>query len=172
MDLPIRLLKTDHFPNRRLYVYGKPDIIAFVKHTLRNSPEAFERIRNSQLGKLWDFPTARCPVSCKLIHALLCRQLLSKKHHEMWTVFGGHPLRFSLSEFVSVIDLYCGEFLEGYDPDWHPPTMKGPDKWWRKFIEDDSKTTLRDISTSLRKGEVEDSDQKLSLCLIWIGFSA
>ncbi|CAA7057328.1 unnamed protein product [Microthlaspi erraticum] len=164
--LPVRLLKTDHFPNRRLNVYGKPDTIAFVKHTLRDCPEAFERIRNSRFGKLWDFPASRCPISCKLIHALLCRQLLSKKRYEMWTVFGGQPMRFSLAEFASVIGLHCGEYPEGYDPDWYPPTTKGPDKWWKKFIGNDSRRTLGDISKSLRNGEVEDSEQKLRLCLI------
>ncbi|CAA7022915.1 unnamed protein product [Microthlaspi erraticum] len=128
--LPTRLLKTDHYPNPRLNIYSRPETIAFVKHTLRNNPEAFARIRNSRFGKLWDFPAVRCPVSCKLIHALVSRQVLSKKHYEMWTVFGGQPLRISLSEFASVTGLHCGEYPEGYDPDWHPPPSKTPDKWW------------------------------------------
>ncbi|CAA7056644.1 unnamed protein product [Microthlaspi erraticum] len=69
--LPMRLLKIDHFPNRRLNVYSKPDTIAFVKHILRNNPGEFERIRSSRFGKLWDFPAVRCPDSCKLIQYLV-----------------------------------------------------------------------------------------------------
>ncbi|CAA7031894.1 unnamed protein product [Microthlaspi erraticum] len=138
----------------------------FVKHTLRNDPEAFARIKNSRFGKLWDFPAIRCPVSCKLIHALVSRQVLSKKHYEMWTVFGGQPMRFSLSEFASVTGLHCGEFPEGYDPDWQPPASKDPDKWWREIIGNDSRTTLGDIATRLRKEEIQDVERKLRLCLI------
>ncbi|CAA7037316.1 unnamed protein product [Microthlaspi erraticum] len=164
--LPTRLMKTDHFPNRRLNCYSKADTIAFVKYTLRDRPEVFQRIRNSRFGKLWDFPAVRCPISCKLIHALLCRQLLSKKHYEMWTVFGGQPLHFSLSEFASITGLHCGEFPENYDPDWYPPVSKGPDRWWREFIGNDSRTTIADIATTLESDEDMDDDRKLRLCLI------
>ncbi|CAA7051945.1 unnamed protein product [Microthlaspi erraticum] len=126
--LPTRLLKTDHFPNRRLNCYSKADTIAFVKYTLRDRPELFQRIRNSRFGKLWDFP--------------------------------------ALSEFASVIGLHCGEFPEDYDPDWYLPVSKGPDRWWREYIGNDSRTTIADISVTLKTETDMDDDRKLRLCLI------
>ncbi|KAF8113485.1 hypothetical protein N665_0049s0001 [Sinapis alba] len=60
-----------------------------------------------------------CPVSCKLIHGLLSRQLISKTEYTLWSVFGNNPIRFSLEEFWSITGLNCGEFPAGYDPPDH-----------------------------------------------------
>ncbi|KAG2332877.1 hypothetical protein Bca52824_004057 [Brassica carinata] len=73
--LPPRLFATNRFPNGRLNIYSKPELLAFIRHVLRDTPE-LEYLRRSCFGKLFDLPSRQCPVSCKLIHAMLTRQLV------------------------------------------------------------------------------------------------
>ncbi|KAG5395929.1 hypothetical protein IGI04_017743 [Brassica rapa subsp. trilocularis] len=73
--LPPRLFAQYRFPTGRLNIYSKPDILPFIQHVLRNTEE-LQYIKNSCFGKLFEFPARQCPVSCKLIHAFLTRQLL------------------------------------------------------------------------------------------------
>lgn len=55
-----------------------------------------------------------------MIHAMLARQVVTKNRYEVWPVFAGNPWRFSLVEFGSVTGLPCGEFENGYLPDFQP----------------------------------------------------
>ncbi|XP_056841664.1 uncharacterized protein LOC108858261 [Raphanus sativus] len=137
--LPMRLFATDRFPCRRLNIYSRPNILTFLRHVLRGSSE-FTRIRESSFGKLFDLPLRQCPVSCKLIHCLLSRQLLSDDEHTLWTVFGSDPLKFGLEEFGTITGLNCGAFPEGYEPPDH--NKKGSykhkdahkDSIWKRLI--------------------------------------
>ncbi|KAG7588592.1 Ulp1 protease family C-terminal catalytic domain [Arabidopsis suecica] len=47
--------------------------------------------------------------SGKLIHFLLSRQLVVNKENEIWVVFAGSPLRFSISEFQRMTGLSCNK---------------------------------------------------------------
>ncbi|KAF3543133.1 hypothetical protein DY000_02007805 [Brassica cretica] len=116
--LPERLFATDRFPRNRLNIYSRSNILAFVRHVLRDSP-AFAKIRKSSFGKLFDLPTRQCPVSCKLIHSLLSRQLRCNQEHTLWSVFGKDPLRFSLEEFGTITGLNCRSFPDGYEAPDH-----------------------------------------------------
>lgn len=73
--LPPRLFASDRFPTKGLNIYSSPDLLPFIRNVLRDTPE-FETIRGSCFGKLFDLPARQCPVSCKLIHSFLTRQLL------------------------------------------------------------------------------------------------
>lgn len=90
-----------------------------MREVLKNTPE-FETIRRSPLGVLFKLLASRCLTSGKLIHALLNRQLVTKKKYEMWMVFGGQPIHFSLAEFREIYYLPSGEFPEDYDPELEP----------------------------------------------------
>ncbi|CAN6837755.1 unnamed protein product, partial [Brassica oleracea] len=114
-NLPERLFATDRFPRKRLNIYSNPDILCLLRHVLRNSPE-LEVIRQSCFGGLFDLPARQCPVSCKLIHSLLSRQLVCDQQYTLWPVVGGHPFRFSIAEFHSVTGLPCGPLPEDYAP--------------------------------------------------------
>ncbi|KAG2248953.1 hypothetical protein Bca52824_088581 [Brassica carinata] len=74
--LPPRLFATDRFPSGRHNIYSKPELLAFIRHVLRDTEE-FQYIRSSCFGKLFDLPARQCPSSGKLIHAMLTRQLVS-----------------------------------------------------------------------------------------------
>jgi len=77
-DLPPRLYGTDRYPDARLNVYSKFDFICLIKKHMEGTNE-FKRILDSPFGPLFSFPVQRCSLSCKLIHALVCRQLVTKK---------------------------------------------------------------------------------------------
>ncbi|KAG2315054.1 hypothetical protein Bca52824_018176 [Brassica carinata] len=66
--LPPRLFATDHYPCGRLNIYSKPELLAFIRHVLRDTDE-FQFIKNSCFGGLFDLQARQCPVSRKLIHA-------------------------------------------------------------------------------------------------------
>ncbi|KAG7579271.1 hypothetical protein ISN45_Aa03g034320 [Arabidopsis thaliana x Arabidopsis arenosa] len=150
LNLPTRLFATDRYPKARLNVYCKPDILSFIRSIFHGTPE-FDTILQSCFGPLFDLPVSRSPSSCKLIHSLLCRQLITKQKYELWTVFGGQPLRFSLIEFGALTGLPCGEFLEDYDPESEPTYVEGQDCYWNELIGKDKDATLGDVSEMLLK---------------------
>ncbi|CAN7076235.1 unnamed protein product, partial [Brassica oleracea var. botrytis] len=136
--LPERLFATNRFPTKQLNVYSKPDILCFVRNVLRGSDE-FEVIRNSCFGRLFDIPARQSPVSHKLLHSLLCRQVVSLQEYTLWPVVAGSPFRFSLAEFHTVTGLPCGPFPASYEA--HP----AKDPLWQKLIGHDSQVTIADI---------------------------
>ena len=107
--LPSRLFATDRYPEARLNIYSKLDILCYIREHLKGTPQ-FKKLKKSYFGPLFSIPVNRCPISCKLIHALLCRQIVTKKKYKMWSVFGGHPIRFALSDFCAATGLPYGEF--------------------------------------------------------------
>ncbi|KAG2249127.1 hypothetical protein Bca52824_088755 [Brassica carinata] len=95
LRLPPRLFATDRFPTRRLNIYSSPDLLPFIRNVLRDTPE-LETIRQSCFGKLFDLPARQCPVSCKLIHVFLTRQLVCLPKNTLWSAFGGSPFRYAI----------------------------------------------------------------------------
>ncbi|KAF3537077.1 hypothetical protein F2Q69_00025318 [Brassica cretica] len=98
LRLPPRLFATDRFPTRRHNIYSSPDLLPFIRNVLRDTPE-FETIRRSCFGKLFDLPARQCPVSCKLIHAFLTRQLTLKQRSFR---LQGFPLSLQLVAFRAI----------------------------------------------------------------------
>lgn len=165
--LPPRLFGSDRYPNGRLNIYSRPDILSFVRKHLEGSEE-FDIIIGSALGGLFDFPISQCPPSCKLIHGLICRQVVTKKRYEMWTVYGGQPLRFSLVEFGLITGLSCDEFPEGYDPEVTPIVDKGVGSFWEKLIGVGVSPTLADLSEMIENTPDMPGWRRLRLALLLI----
>lgn len=128
----------------------------------------YDRLLNSCFGSLFALPVSQCPISCKLIHALICRQLITKKKYELWTVFGGQPLRFSLVEFGSVTGLPYGEFPDNYDPQSEPEPEEGVLSYWDELFGEDKLITLSDIRTRLSTPGLVLGDNRLRLALLLI----
>lgn len=169
-NLPPRLFATGRYPVASLNVYSKLDHLTFIHHYLKDSP-VMDQIRNTCFGKLFDIPSPRCPTSGKLIHQLITRQLLTKRKHELWMAFGGHPIRFGLPEFAEITGLPCGEFEEEYNAEDTPQLANGVDDTWREIIGDDANTTIGDIAKLFKKKESFNSmsdDRKFKLALIII----
>ncbi|CAH8267557.1 unnamed protein product [Arabidopsis lyrata] len=88
----------------RVNMYFKLNTIKVVLKALQ--PKELDIIRPC-FGKLLDVYSK--PVfSGKFAHFLLTRQLDVVKRHEIWVVFAGKPVRFSLREFGLVTGLNCG----------------------------------------------------------------
>ncbi|EOA37657.1 hypothetical protein CARUB_v10012217mg [Capsella rubella] len=165
--LPHRIFATNRYPDARLNVYSKPDILTVIYKVLKGTQE-FDTILDSPLRSLFKLRVSECSISCKLVHALLCRQLVSKRKYELWTVFGGQPLRFSLMEFGAVTGLDCSEFPEDYDPDYQHFPAPGEQCYWDNLIGDDRKATLADVSKVFEDPKVDDLQKKLRLALLLI----
>ncbi|XP_020884365.1 uncharacterized protein LOC110229196 [Arabidopsis lyrata subsp. lyrata] len=104
LELPSRLFADREEPaGDRVNMYFKLNTIKAVLKAL--TPEELDTIRPC-FGKLLDVYSK--PVfSGKLAHFLLTRQLNVVKRHEIWVVFAGKPVRFSLREFGLVTGLNC-----------------------------------------------------------------
>ncbi|KAF3557297.1 hypothetical protein F2Q69_00014306 [Brassica cretica] len=129
LRLPPRLFATDRFPTKRLNIYSSPDFLPFIRNVLRDTPE-LETICQSCFGKLFDLPARQCPMSCKLIHLFLTRQLVSFPKNTLRSAFGGSPFRYGHEEFGIVTGLPCGFFPERYKPN--------TDRQRHGWVEDDT----------------------------------
>ncbi|KAF2569962.1 hypothetical protein F2Q70_00026364 [Brassica cretica] len=127
LRLPPRLFATDRFRTKRLNIYSSLDLLPFIRNVLRDTPE-LETICQSCFGKLFDLPARQCPMSCKLIHSFLTRQLVSLPKNTLWSAFGGSPFRYGLEEFGTVTSLPCGSFPERYKPNTGKAIVAGKDR--------------------------------------------
>ncbi|ESQ30745.1 hypothetical protein EUTSA_v10012150mg [Eutrema salsugineum] len=89
-----RILGDGCYPvGARLNIYSKANVIGLLVEALKGT-EDFEKLLHSQFGKLFHLPFARCCNSAKL-------------KHEIWFVFGGQPLKYSIQEFKEITGLNC-----------------------------------------------------------------
>ncbi|ESQ43390.1 hypothetical protein EUTSA_v10015567mg, partial [Eutrema salsugineum] len=96
--LPKRVLGDGCYPvGARLNIYSKASVIGLLVEALKGT-EDLEKLLHSQFGKLFHLPVARCCNSAKQVHALLSRQLVTTKKHEIWFLFGGQPLRYLIQD--------------------------------------------------------------------------
>ncbi|KAH0893917.1 hypothetical protein HID58_056346 [Brassica napus] len=119
-------------------------MLAFVHDVLRSTSE-FQTIRDSCFGKLFDMPARQCPVSCKLIHSLLSRQLIVDDPHTLWTALSGQPLRFGLQEFGTITGLPCGAFPVGHLPPKNKRNQALKDQILNKLIAPRSSLTIMEL---------------------------
>lgn len=105
--LPPRLFSPTSLPDgARMNIYSKPELLGSIVTFLEGS-DAWNQLMTSQFRKLFELPVSRCSHSAKLIHGMLSRQLVTTKKHELWFVYGGFPIRFSLREFHLTTGLRC-----------------------------------------------------------------
>ncbi|KAG2302950.1 hypothetical protein Bca52824_031601 [Brassica carinata] len=165
--LPSRLFATDRFPISKLNIYSSPEILPFLRHVLRDTPE-FHTIRQSCFGKLFDIPSRQAQQSTKLIHSFLTRQLLCVDEHTLWSVFGGKPLRYGLKEFGAVTGLNCGPFPQGYHPDTAKSVVAGKDTVWKKLFGKKKTITIAELYQLLENEKDMSGWKKIRIALIII----
>lgn len=161
--LPPRLFAADSYPSgARLNIYSKANLIGTLYSILENT-EAMTTILQSQFGKLFSLPVARCSNSVKLIHALLSRQLITGKEHELWIVFGGKPIKFSLREFHIISGLRCSKMPT--DEEIKRRT-EGSEAYWNELFPPGSAVpTVKSVLEMLKDPEL-DEDKLLPLALL------
>lgn len=128
----------------------------------------FQTIRESSFRKIFDILARQCPVSAKLIHSFLTRQLLCQLEHTLWSVFGGNPLKFGLQEFGTVTGLNCGSFPESYHPDTAKTVVAGKDAIWRKLFGKNKMVTIAELCRMLEEDEKMSDWKKIRIALIII----
>ncbi|KAF8050010.1 hypothetical protein N665_2069s0007, partial [Sinapis alba] len=146
--LSTRLFVTDRYPQKQHNIYSRADILAFVRHVLRDTPE-FKLIKESCSKNIFDLPTRQCLVSCKLIHSLMSRQLVCNLKNTSWSAFGGKPLRYMLQKSGTITRLPCGDFPAGYVPGVDDTSEPYKDHFWRKLIGKNKMTTITDFEKGL-----------------------
>ncbi|XP_056867278.1 uncharacterized protein LOC130512867 isoform X2 [Raphanus sativus] len=167
LRLPSRLFATDRYPSNRLNVYSSLELLLVVRDVLRGTPE-WDRLMGSCFGTLYQLPVRRCSYASVMIHAMLARQLVTKKRYEVWPVFGGNPWRFSLVEFGGVTGLPCGEFEAGYAPDIQPAYKEADYAFWDKLFEGKRDITIPEVVKMLKEDLTLTRSRKFKLCLLLI----
>ena len=156
-SLPCRLMHPDDFPDKvRLNIYSKPEYMGTLVELLEGS-EAWDVLLGSQFKKLFELPVARCSHSAKLSHGMLARQLLTQRKHELWTVYGGYPLRFSLKEFQITTGLNCDKLPTDSEVEDHQdPAYLSV---WNRLFGEKCVVTVMDVVEMLR-GDVNAEPRK------------
>ncbi|CAN7018627.1 unnamed protein product [Brassica rapa subsp. trilocularis] len=164
--LPERLFATDRFPSERVNMYSTVDFLLWIRDVLRGTPE-MELLLGSCFGGLFRIPARRL-FAGKVVHSLMTRQVVTKKKYEMWPVFGGKPLRFSLVEFGEVTGLPCGEFEDGYRFDYQLQATDENYEFWGRLIGRNRNATVEDLMAMVESDPQMSGEKKLKLCLIVI----
>lgn len=165
--LPERLFATDRYPSRRLNVYSTMEYLVIVRKALQGTPD-YDRLMGSCFGKLYDLPVRRCSYASVMIHGMLARQVVTKKRYEIWPVFGGKPWKFSLVEFGAVTGLPCGEFEEGYVPDFQPAFNDDDYAYWDKLFDGKRDITIPEVVKMVTEDLTLSRAKRFKLCLLII----
>jgi len=168
--LPERVLARGFFPkDARLNIYSSPELLEEIAEFLGGSSD-FERLLKSQFGKLFKYPVCQTAHSAKLIHGLLSRQLVTKKRHEFWFIFGGKPLRFSLREFHITTGLECRPIPSEEEILSHQKIVSKP--VWNSLFGSKKDVTVTDVLDMLGKDVKMPDGEKMScwkrFCLLLI----
>ncbi|KAG2287374.1 hypothetical protein Bca52824_046978 [Brassica carinata] len=156
LRLPPRLFATDRFPTRRLNIYSSR-IFSFYYLCPRDTRR-----------KLFDLPARQCPVSCKLIHAFLTRQLVFLPKNTLWSAFGGSPFRYGIEEFGTVTGLPCGSYPERYTPNTGKAIVAGKDRVWKRLFGKKIYVTIADLCRMFETDKDMDGWNKIQIALIII----
>ncbi|KAF8090001.1 hypothetical protein N665_0491s0006 [Sinapis alba] len=127
-----------------------------VRDALTSTPE-MEKLLGSSFRGLFQIMARRLLMG-RVVHGMMTRQVVLKKKYEMWHVFGGKPLRFSLVEFGEVTGLSFGEFEEGYNIDYQLPQKDKNYDYWERLIGSNRDVTIKDLVAM----------KKFRLCLLII----
>lgn len=123
----------------------------------------------SPLGRLFSLPVRQSSLSGQLLHQLLCRQLHTPNSEETWFVFGGYPIRFSLTEFHNVTGLCCAHFPSEdriRSATTHP---EGSYPYWYELVGGPlGKVTIETLLERVKKDPSMPSWKKFQLSLVVI----
>ncbi|KAG2333717.1 hypothetical protein Bca52824_004897 [Brassica carinata] len=166
--LPPRLFATDRYPSKCKHNCNSSlEYLLLVRDVLEGTDE-MEQLLGSCFGSLFRLPVRRCAFSAKIVHGMLTRQVVTKKRYELWPVFGGYPLRFSLAEFGYVTGLPCGEFEDGYVVEELFGERKKDFRFWDMLFGGKRDVTIADVASMVASDREMPMSRKLKLCLIII----
>ncbi|KAF8109298.1 hypothetical protein N665_0098s0026 [Sinapis alba] len=147
-------------------MYSTLDYLLAVRDALDGTPE-MAKMMDSCFGGLFKI-LARRLLMGRVIQGMMTRQVVTKKKYEMWPVFGGKPLRFSLVEFGEVTGLPCGEFEDGYNIDYQIPVKEENYDYWDRLIGSNMDATVEDLVLLIKSDREMSGWGILRLCLLII----
>ncbi|XP_024013962.1 uncharacterized protein LOC112088040 [Eutrema salsugineum] len=94
---PERLFKFGYEPqNKKVNTYFQLNYLDAITFALED--DHIDQLMDSQFGKLFQAGN-KIASSVRFLHFLLSRQLVTNKKKEIWCIFSGQPIRFSMREF-------------------------------------------------------------------------
>ncbi|XP_010421463.1 PREDICTED: uncharacterized protein LOC104706920 [Camelina sativa] len=169
-DLPERIFADNHYPAHVVCInsYSRPRYLIDILHILAGLLE-LQILLVSPLESLFSLPVRFCFLSGQLVHQLLCRQLYTPNCEEMWFVYAGQPLRFSLVEFEELTGLSCKPFSLRAVLLSRTTHADGCAPYWYKIIGHDiGSTTVDDLITLLKSEPTMPVWRKFRLALLVI----
>lgn len=129
---------------------------------------AYDTIMTSPFRSLFHLSVRLCSLSGKLLHNFLCRQIKSSNPDELWFVFGGHPIRFSLREFEVITGLPCGPYPVKSEISAATSHDKSGCPYWYTLVGPSKKITISHIVKMLQNDREMPIWRKVRLVLIVI----
>ena len=168
--LPDRVFRSDCYPSHavRINSYSKPKYLLEVLKVIDGMPE-LATLLASPLGALFSLPVRQCSLSGQLVHQMLCRQLHTTNSEELWFVFAGQPLRFSLTEFHEVTGLDCSPLPAERDLAAATTHAEGSAPYWYSLIGGTlGSVTVKELLRRLKSEPAMPSWRKFRLALVVI----
>ncbi|XP_024009722.1 uncharacterized protein LOC112084663 [Eutrema salsugineum] len=104
---PDRMFALGNEPeNKKVNTYFQLTYLDTISFALEE--DHMEKLSLSQFGKLMEAGN-KIASSVRFLHFILSRQLVTKKKKELWCLFAGQPIRFSIREFAITIGLDCSK---------------------------------------------------------------
>lgn len=145
----------------RVTPYHKAFAIRKILRALDEDEIAF--LRRSPFGKLVEI-AEKPSFSGRFGRYIISRQLKVKKKHEVWFLFAGKPIRFSLREFAIVTGLNCGKF---------PPRLKKKAKrdinekpYWGELFGSLKEVTVDYVIRMLKKRSVTAKETRIKYAFL------
>ncbi|CAH2034747.1 unnamed protein product [Thlaspi arvense] len=145
----------------RVNSYFKLDTLGVILKAL--TPDELTLIRPC-FGKLLDM-YHKPAHSDKLAHFLPTRQLKTDRRHELWFIFGGKPVKFSLCKFAIVTGLNCKPISPS--PREMLKCKPGKIPYWFTLFGGDENVTGEKLEAMLRRSKNLSSEMKVKYaCLL------
>ncbi|RIA05305.1 hypothetical protein BRARA_K00402, partial [Brassica rapa] len=162
LPLPPRMFALGEEPEGvRVTPYHKPTSIRKILNAL--GPDEVRRIKETPFGKLVEIAD-KPPYSGRFGRFLISRQLKVGKKNEVWFIFAGKPVRFSIREFALVTGLNCRNFP--------PRTKKKSSKnliekpYWGELFGSMREVPVSYVISMLKKKTVADTETRIKYALL------
>ncbi|XP_024013423.1 uncharacterized protein LOC112087770 [Eutrema salsugineum] len=159
---PERFFKFGYEPqNKKVNTYFQLNYLNAITFALED--DHIEKLMDSQFGKLFQAGN-KIASSVRFLHYLLSRQLVTSKKKEIWCLFSGQPIRFSMREFVIATGLDCSSL---------PSTSEGDDdeikSYTKELFGSEKNATPLWIANTLLGRPYKEKDTRFKLaCLLLV----
>ncbi|WZZ72116.1 hypothetical protein YC2023_083486 [Brassica napus] len=145
----------------RVLAYHRSSGIRSILRVL--SDDEIQFIKDSTFGKFIDLAD-KPALSGRFARYILSRQLNVNKKHQVWFLFAGNPIRFSLREFAIVTGLPCGKFPKKSRK--HKKERMAETQYWPTLFGGTGVVTVSSVIRMLRKKTVVDKEIRIKYALL------